>query len=338
MTTTEQTGAIAPASLRSRVVWSALAVLLLTDLHHAYGAYVYHTPWRNHVVVLSLPAMAIILWSRSRSMLVAVTLVVPLLGIGAFEGFYNHLVKDVLYFGGASQALMTRLYPPPTYEMPSDAFFESTGVLQAFLGAITAWHLHRFRTGGRSAGTGRLAPGTRIADRRITAISGDMVRIPDPDRLVHLQFRRFAGCPVCNLHLQSFVRRHSQVEEAGVREVVVFHSPAEELRLHAGHLPFALIADPDKRLYVEFGVESGARALLDPRAWGAICLGVFRSLLGILRRRAAVPAMRPRGGRLGLPADFLIGRDGRVLASKYGEHADDQWSVDELLRISRARP
>jgi AraC-like DNA-binding protein len=38
---------------------------------------------------------------------------------------------------------------------------------------------------------------------------------------------------------------------------------------------------------------------------------------------------------LGLPADFLIGTDGRVLALKYGTDAYDQWSVDELLAIAR---
>ena len=35
-------------------------------------------------------------------------------------------------------------------------------------------------------------------------------------------------------------------------------------------------------------------------------------------------------------ADFLIAADGQVLACKYGVHADDQWSVDELLRLVRA--
>jgi hypothetical protein len=54
---------------------------------------------------------------------------------------------------------------------------------------------------------------------------------------------------------------------------------------------------------------------------------------------------RSHGGRavaffhshLGLPADFLIGTDGRVLAKKYGKHAYDQWSVDELLAHAQAR-
>jgi len=36
-----------------------------------------------------------------------------------------------------------------------------------------------------------------------------------------------------------------------------------------------------------------------------------------------------------LPADFLIARDGRVLACKYGTHAVDHWSVDEVVALAR---
>ncbi len=179
-----------------------------------------------------------------------------------------------------------------------------------------------------------LRPGSTVTGRRIDTVSGGPVGVPDPDRLVHLQFRRFAGCPVCHLHLRSVVRRHAEIEAAGVREVVVFHSPAEELLRHTADLPFAVVADPGKRLYAEFGVESAPRALLSPRAWGPVVRAVLRGGREVLRGRERLPATRQPGGRLGLPADFLIGTDGRILAAKYGEHAYDQWPVDELLRLA----
>jgi AhpC/TSA family len=163
----------------------------------------------------------------------------------------------------------------------------------------------------------------------LTAIDGATVPLPDPKRLVHLQFRRFAGCPVCNLHLRSFVARHDEIRAAGVREVVVFHSPAEELVEHTGDLPFAVVADPDKHLYREYGIESSPRALLHPRAWP----GIVRAIVTGLRRGDKHPSRRVVGGRLGLPGDFLIAPDGRTLASKRGVHANDQWSVDELLSL-----
>jgi peroxiredoxin len=181
----------------------------------------------------------------------------------------------------------------------------------------------------------RLATGQVIAALTLTTAAGVPVAVPDPERLVHLQFRRFAGCPLCNLHLRSIVRRHGEIAAAGVREVVVFHSTAEELRAHTADLPFAVVADPDKRLYVEFGVEAGPRALLNPRVWRRIVQAISRDLAAILRRRQPPPALRQPGGRLGLPADFLIAGDGRLVAAKYGSHAYDQWSVDDLLDLAR---
>ncbi|WP_426364018.1 peroxiredoxin-like family protein [Streptomyces sp. E-08] len=177
----------------------------------------------------------------------------------------------------------------------------------------------------------RLAPGHRVPARTLTPVTGPPLTLPDPERTTHVQFRRFAGCPVCNLHLRSVQTRHEEIERAGIREVVFFHSPAEELRAHVAPLPFAVVADPDKLLYAEFGVESHRRALLDPRGWPAIVRSLLRGTWELLRGRGRLPAATQPAGRLGLPADFLITRDGRVAAAKYGEHVSDQWSVDELL-------
>lgn len=170
--------------------------------------------------------------------------------------------------------------------------------------------------------------GSVVAERELVAVSGESIPIPDPGRMVHLQFRRFAGCPICNVHLQSIVRRHDEIAAAGIREVVVFHSTNEELRRYVGELPFAVLGDPGKALYDEFGVRSSPRSLLHPRALPPAALAS-----GFRQGRKNMN-MHPTGGHLGLPADFLIGPDGRVLACKHGSHANDQWSVDELLALA----
>ncbi|WP_158842548.1 peroxiredoxin-like family protein [Saccharothrix deserti] len=174
----------------------------------------------------------------------------------------------------------------------------------------------------------------KVGAREWEAVSGGTVRVPDPERLVHLQFRRFAGCPVCNLHLRSIVERRDEIAAHGIVEVVVFHSSPAELRPHTADFPFAVIGDPEKKLYVEFGVESAPRSVLDPRAWGAIVRGLARDLGPVLRGRRPLPKVE--GGRLGLPADFLIAPNGLVVAEKRGQHAYDQWSVDELLAHAQA--
>ena len=109
----------------------------------------------------------------------------------------------------------------------------------------------------------RLKPGATVAPHQLVAISGESVPVPDPGQMVHLELRRFAGCPICNVHLQSIIRRHDEIVAAGIREVVVFHSSAQELRHHVVDLPFAVVADPDKVLYAEFGVRSSAPACAD---------------------------------------------------------------------------
>jgi AhpC/TSA family len=172
---------------------------------------------------------------------------------------------------------------------------------------------------------------TIVPPRVLEDVSGRSVRLPQDGALVHLQFRRFAGCPVCNLHLRSFARRYHELESAGIREVVLFHSPADELRPHAADFPFAIVADPDKRLYAEFGVTSSPRALLDPRAWLPILRAVGFAIGGLVAGTVRPPPANPHGGRLGLPADFLIAPDGQTIACKYGAHVDDHWSVDDVL-------
>jgi hypothetical protein len=181
-----------------------------------------------------------------------------------------------------------------------------------------------------SSGRVRLKPGHVIAARQIAALNG-MVKVPDLNQLIHLQFRRFAGCPVCDLHLHSIAQRHDEIVSARIVEVAVFHSCADDLRPFTIELPFAVVADPQKRLYAEFGAEASPRALLNPRAWLPILRGVLRSLGRILRGRQPVTSLHSEGGKLGLPADFLIANDGRILACKYGAHIYDQWSVDDLL-------
>ncbi|MGI5216938.1 peroxiredoxin-like family protein [Nocardia sp. CA-290969] len=178
-----------------------------------------------------------------------------------------------------------------------------------------------------------MLPPDPVPARTLTSLAGAAIPIPDPAQLIHLQFRRFAGCPVCHLHLRSVVTRLPEIRAAGIREVVVFHSRAEELRKYSGDLPLDVVADPERALYREFGVESAPRALLDPRAWPAIARAVGTELSGRPAGHPAPPA-RPDGGRLGLPADFLIRPDGTLLAAKYGAHADDQWPVDELLALA----
>ncbi|HYD61652.1 MAG TPA: peroxiredoxin-like family protein [Noviherbaspirillum sp.] len=172
----------------------------------------------------------------------------------------------------------------------------------------------------------RLVPGSTAPTISTTTIDGKAVSIPAPGaRYIHLQFRRFAGCPVCNFHLHIMRKRQSEIEAAGIREIVFFHSSREEMLKYQAQLPFDCVADPGKKIYRQFGVETSLLSILHPAVF-------WNGLRGILATGKFYK--KAENGITGLPADVLVGPDGTVIAAHYGRHADDHWSVDELLELA----
>lgn len=172
-----------------------------------------------------------------------------------------------------------------------------------------------------------IKPGDFVEPHVLESVQGDAVPIPPPvQNMLHLQFRRFAGCPICNLHLQSFIKRHRELAESQIKEVVVFHSPKSTMLKHQLSAPFPFIADPDKKLYKAFCVEASIMSVLNPKAWPSAVKGIFKQGPGF-----------PSHGEsaLGLPADFLIDSTGMVITAHYGKHASDQLEFDELLELVR---
>ncbi|BDG05992.1 hypothetical protein [Anaeromyxobacter oryzae] len=157
---------VAPNPHARALLSGALATLGLTAAHHAYGAVRYATPWRLHGAIVALGiglVMAGVSSVYRRHLdtplgrlagwaLAIMVLVFPVLVIGLFESLYNHVAKDVLFFSGAPRDLLARMFPPPTYEMPNDAWFELTGVLQVVPAALACGALLRFVRALRAAG------------------------------------------------------------------------------------------------------------------------------------------------------------------------------------------
>jgi peroxiredoxin len=166
--------------------------------------------------------------------------------------------------------------------------------------------------------------GDVVAATTLESVTGETIEIPDPERLVHLQFRRFVDCPICNTHIAELRRRVREIEAAGIAEVIVFHSSAKSIRSYQKDVPFVLIGDPNKELYEDFGV-AASLGFLSLKALSAGMRGIAQGHFGL----------RQSGGPLGLPGDFLIAPSGQIKAVKYGTHAYDQWSVDELIALAK---
>jgi peroxiredoxin len=166
--------------------------------------------------------------------------------------------------------------------------------------------------------------GESIAPFDVQTLAHGALCVPGP-KLLHLQFRRFAGCPVCNLHLRRFAAGQAQLTAAGVQTVAFFHSPADLMRPYQGDLPFPCVPDPERHWYQHFGVERSALAVFHPQVIGAAIRGLFTA-----------PSNPLAGGsdQSGLPADFLLDNKGEIVGARYGRHADDQWSVEEVVALA----
>ncbi len=134
-----------------KVILSTIAVYLITSIHHIYGARLYSTPWRNHIATQGLTwlvASLLILWTfvkwRRKLLLWLFVLISGFFFIGAigfFEGGYNHVLKNALYFAGVDQTTLLNMYPPPRYELPNDWLFELSGI---FTFIVCMWCLKTY--------------------------------------------------------------------------------------------------------------------------------------------------------------------------------------------------
>ncbi len=136
---------------KKEIYQTALGVLLVyttTSVHHMYGAWLYQTPWRNHIAyqgfswLLISYAILLVLFKWPKKFVAwAYVLFAGFFFVGAiglYEGVYNHLFKNLLYFGGVAEDVLQRMYPPPKYELPNDWLFEITGILTV---AVSYWCL-----------------------------------------------------------------------------------------------------------------------------------------------------------------------------------------------------
>lgn len=132
----------------TRVALACAAVYATTALHHVYGAWLYATPWRNHIayqgftwLIISLAILGAAIFWKSRVLKWIFVLFAGFFFVGAigfYEGLYNHLLKNLLYFAGMDLSTLHWMYPPPKYELPNDLLFEVSGVLTL---AICMWCL-----------------------------------------------------------------------------------------------------------------------------------------------------------------------------------------------------
>jgi peroxiredoxin len=160
-------------------------------------------------------------------------------------------------------------------------------------------------------------------------LSGQMISLQDyKDRNLLVKFYRFANCPVCNLHLRNFVRNYDKLQREGLSVLAIYHSP--QWRTHktlSQDLPFEILSDPDKKIFRNYGVGSSLAGMFSLSLWRDYALAMM----------AGYPSgmLSHDGGIKGHPADFIIGKDGKILYAHYGKDYADSLTVDQVIKVAR---
>jgi peroxiredoxin len=64
----------------------------------------------------------------------------------------------------------------------------------------------------------KFKPGDVLPRTVMESVTGEAINLPAAERLVHLQFRRFVDCPICNTHIAEFRKRAQEIEPPASRK------------------------------------------------------------------------------------------------------------------------
>lgn len=172
----------------------------------------------------------------------------------------------------------------------------------------------------------RLKPGQAAVPFSVETVEGKIISLEQfSGKSLLLMFFRYASCPMCNLRLRDFAQHYSRLHEHGLEVVAFFHSPARSIRAQAGkrNYPFHLVAEPDFRVYRRYGVETSWLRFLFSMALPSFYVDWIRSM-----RHGIWGGVDWQMAKM--PADFLIGPEGRIVKAPYGRDMGDHLPVMEV--------
>lgn len=121
-------------------------------------------------------------------------------------------------------------------------------------------------------------------------------------------------------------RKEEQFQQLGARIVLVGLGTVEETAAFRTqfHVPFPMIADPEKQLFKAFQLKQAT-----PKA--LLSIGMAMKGLGALARGHGIGI--PKGDVRQLPGVFIIDTDGRIRFSHFARDPADHPAADVLLRF-----
>ncbi|MBZ0319297.1 MAG: redoxin domain-containing protein [Anaerolineae bacterium] len=179
----------------------------------------------------------------------------------------------------------------------------------------------------------RLTVGSTAPDFRTEATTGEMIDLKHyRGKPLLLSFFRNGACALCNLRVHQLIEKYPTYHAQGLEMLAVFESPHSSILEYVGKqdAPFPIIADPTAALYQLYGVEVSEEKV---NATMADPLGQQRI------QEAAEHGFRltpePGSNFYRMPADFLIGPDGKIVEAYYSDLVGQHLSFEAIERHLR---
>ena len=141
---------------------------------------------------------------------------------------------------------------------------------------------------------------------------------------VLIKFHRFSGCPVAQWQIHELIKKQNELNAAGIETIVFMHSSLKKILSNFKEVPgLHIISDRKKIFYQLFHSQFSWKTLFSLASWHITFASIFHGYFPQFNKF--------EGGIIGIPSDFFLDEQRRIVDLNYGKHLGDSWTVSEVL-------
>ncbi len=169
----------------------------------------------------------------------------------------------------------------------------------------------------------KLNVGDRAPDVVLESVNGTRLDCRRPGAPAVVLFTRYAGCPVCQLHVSRIATAMPDFRARSCGVWMIFQSTPEHLQAAMAEWKpgFSAVADPTAQLYDAFAAGTSVAGFVHPRSLAALVRAIAAG-----KRHA-----RFEGRETQMPAGFVLESGGRIAFAHYGRNVGDDSPTAALL-------
>lgn len=154
------------------------------------------------------------------------------------------------------------------------------------------------------------------------------------DKKVFIGFFRHAGCPFCNLRVHALTRIQKELKSKGLEMIFFFESKGNVLLrsiFHKEVSPIPLIADPEKKWYDAYGLESSGYKSAMSHITSFVRTAFKASAAGV-----PIHMMADGESIKTMPAEFLLDKGLVIKEVHYSERLNDRLNIDRIRAFAES--